>query len=352
MNKANLIILIHLGIFALFSVMSCGANDNDDEADTINTFQNGLFIVNQGISNGTDGTISFYDKDREEVANDIFASKNELPLNGILSSMTTVGNRAYIVGNSSGSLTLVESESMEKVTEVSGFDLPRFMLPLNNSKAYVSQWGSNGSSGSIQVFNLDNNTITGEINTPGGAERMLKRGNHVYVTHTGGFFLDSVITKIDITTDQIVYTIPVGISPQSLQLDAEGALWVLAKGLETFSDSKPGTLAKIVNDEVVLSITVPLGSRDLVIDNSKTTLYYINGLNQKVYTHKIDQNALSLAPFSDTPVTALSFDPQNNLVIGMDSKNFQVEGQLLFFNQMGDLTSEFEVGVVPGFITY
>lgn len=352
MTKAPNLLLLFFGLGLLISIAACDRYKDDDDSNNITTFDNGFFIVNEGIDNGIDGSISYYDRDEGIVVNDIFNTKNGMPLSGTVNSLTNFVGRAYIVQDQTGNIVYCEEESMAQIGSIEGFQLPRYMLPLGTSKIYVSQWGENGGQGSIQIFDPTTNAITGEILTAGGAEQMLQQGDFVYLSHTGGFFVDSVVTKINITTDAISKVIPVGISPQSMQLDANAALWVLANGLESFTEVEEGTLAKIVNDEVVFSMSVPSGSRDLVINNNRNTLYFINGLNQKIYAHNINSNTLALAPFSDVPVTGLSFDPMTDLLIGLDAKNFQIPGVLLFFDEAGDVTEEFGVGIVPGRIAF
>ncbi len=352
MYKASKTLLLFLSSLLLIFVSSCNPNKDDDDSNEITTFDDGFFIVNEGIDNGTDGSISYYDRGRKEVVNNIFTTKNGMPLSGTLSSMSKLVGRVYIAQDQEGSLLFCEEESMAQIGGISGFALPRYMIPVTASKVYVSQWGENGGAGSIQILDPLTNTITGEIPTAGGAEQMIQLGGFVYLSHTGGFFVDSVVTKIDINTDAISQVIEVGISPQSMQFDANGAIWVLTNGLESFTEVRDGTLAKIVNDQVVFSMTVPSGSRDLVIDNSKSTLYFIHGLNQKIYAHDINSNTLALAPFSEVPVTGLSYDSKTDLLVGLDAKNFQQNGFLVLFDAAGEVTNEFEVGVVPRSIVF
>ena len=347
MNDITSRLLLALSLLTLLSLSCYRDDDNSNSANTITSFTDGFFITNRGVDGAISGSISYYDRPRKEVANKIFEAKNDTRFDALVESITLDANRAYIVLHDEGQITIADPASMEELGHIPGFNLPRYFFPINSEKAYVSQWGVESGVGSIQVIDRNTNSISGEIATAFGPGRMVQQGNYIYVANSGGHFLDSVVTKIDVITDQVIKTIEVGLSPESLQFDKNGDLWVLGKGQESFSVNKPGNLIKIVNDELSLDITVPLGSRDLVINNSRDVLYFINGQSQRIYKHPIENTSISLAPFSVTPVTSLVIDPLTDLPIGADAKNFQVEGELLFFDGVGEVTKEFGLDYVP-----
>ncbi|MFT4666247.1 MAG: hypothetical protein ACI9RM_000903 [Ulvibacter sp.] len=78
MNRSSITLLFLLSSLLLISISSCDPNKDDDDSNEITTFDNGFFIVNQGIDNGTDGSISYYDRGRNEVVNNIFSTENSI----------------------------------------------------------------------------------------------------------------------------------------------------------------------------------------------------------------------------------------------------------------------------------
>ena len=343
---------IFLFIFLLLAACAPERID-DDDSSSIPTFDNGFFIVNKGIAqNVVDGSISYYGFDSKQVFNHIFSEKNETHLEGTLTGLRLYEEKAYIIESEKGQITFADKNTMERIGIISNLQQAQHLLPINSEKAYISQWGNDGATGSIQILHFNTHSIAGEISNLAGPDRMLLHGNYVYATQTGGIFLDSTILKIDTESDQIVQSIKVGLRPQSMQVDVEGNLWVLSMGMENFVETKHGSLVKVVNDEVVFSLELPLGSRDLCISVDKQNLFFINGQNQKIYKLHIHGTSLPLVPFSEKVVTSLSYHTQRNLLIGLDAKNFQTEGKLLLFENDGSVKQELRVDYVPTYIAF
>jgi len=341
--------LLFLMGFSLIFITSCGEDDSDDEP--ITSFGDGIFITNLNSETSLKGAISYYDRTREEVVNDIYVKKNSVPLGEEVYSMHIFNGKAYIVVANAGMVIVADPVTMETLATIDGFQLPHHFIPVSNSKAYVSQWGNDGVTGAVKVVDLNSNSITGTIPTRGGPENMIKRANSVYVAMTGGFFLDSIVTVINSTTDQISSNIAVDLVPSSMQLDANSDLWVLCRGLidqQNSANNRAGQLMKLVNDQVDLSIQVASAASDLVIDNSKTTLYFLNPEAASwAYEHPISSTSLSTVPFIDISISHLGHDPETDLLIGSDIGNTQQSGDFVLFDAAGNEMDRFEVGILP-----
>lgn len=340
---------LFLVLFSFLFVTSCGKDSADDEP--ITSFGDGIFIVNTESETSEKSSISYYDRTRNEVANDIYLKKNSVPIAKELYSMYVFNNKAYLVVAGVGQILVVDPISMEMEATIDGFDLPHHFLPIGNNKAYVTDWGNDGVTGSVKVVDLNSNSITGTIPTGSGPERLLKQGNSVYVSMTGGFFVDSVVTVINTSNDQISKNIAVDLVPSSMQLDKNGDIWVLCRGLIDFQDpskTRPGKLIKLVNDEVELSITLASAASDLVINNSKDVLYFINPVSSSwTWEHPITATSLSNIPFIDVDVSHLGHDPETDLLIGANIGNGVQNGELLLFDADGKEEDRFEIGILP-----
>ena len=339
-----------LCVIAIMLVSAC-AKDDDGSDDPITVFEEGIFIANLSSELSLNGSVSFYDRLRDEVANDIFVNKNNVPLSGPLYSIHVFNNKAYLVQEEAGQIIVADPMSMEQLGNINDLDLPHYFLPVNSNKAYVSQWGNDGVSGSIKVIDLNTNTVVNTILTRGGPEQMLKKGNEIYVTMTGGYLLDSVVTVINSTTDEITNIINVGFVPQSLQLDQNGDIWVLCRGLidlQNPNNNTPGKLARLVNGQVATSIELAAGASDLVINNAGDALYFLNPeASSWVYEHPITSTSLSTIPFIDIPVSHLAHDPLTDWLIGADVKSGLSNGDFILFDGTGAEQIRFEVGVRP-----
>jgi len=349
MNTIKSYTLLFLVGFSLLFITSCVKDEPDDEP--ITSFGDGIFIVNTESETSEKSSISYYDRTRDEIANDIYLKKNSLPIAKELYSMYLFNNKAYLVVAGVGKILVVDPLTMEMEATIDGFDLPHYFLPVGNNKAYVTDWGNDGVTGSVKVVDLNSNSITGTIPTGSGPEHLLKQGNNVYVSMTGGFFVDSVVTVINTSNDQISKNIDVDLVPSSMQLDKNGDIWVLCRGLIDFQNpdnTRQGKLIKLVNDEPALSLTVASAASDLVINNSKDVLYFLNPVGASwTWEHPISSNNLSNVPFIDISMNHLGHDPETDLLIGADIGNGQQNGELILFDSNGKEEIRFEVGILP-----
>lgn len=341
---------IFLLVSALVLMTSCyssGDDDTDPDLPPID-YKSGVYVVNQGSEQNTNinGTLTFYDRENERDVQSVFLTENNgLGLGNRVHSMSVFNDKAFIVVTNTRKVEVVTLNTFEYLGSISNLDLPKFILPINNNKAYVSQWGADGGTGSIQVIDLTTNAIVKTIPTRPGPEKMVRKGEFVYVCNTGGFFLDSVITKINVLTDEVVKTIEVGLSPHRLEFDRNDDLWVITRGFKNATEERDGKLALIRNDAVVQSLTVSSGAGNMVMNNARNRLYYT--MQGGVFQHTIDQISIGQVPYIDFPYTALGIDPQTDHLYASDAVNFVSNGEVDIFDASGQEVNSFSVGVIP-----
>lgn len=199
-------------------------------------YHKGVLVCNEGIFSQTSGTISFFDPLKGEVSQDIFKKVNNRDLGNVVQSLHVWNRRVYIVVNNSNKIEIAEDSSFKEIAQITGFAQPRYFLPLNANTAYVSQWGADGLTGSIQVLDLQTNTIRQSVNLFKGSERMFLINGKVWVLHAGGYDHDTRIAIINPSTHQLEQTINLPThNPNSLVLAANGNVWVACAGKTVYS---------------------------------------------------------------------------------------------------------------------
>ena len=77
-----------------------------------------------------------------------------------------------------------------------------------------------------------------------------------YVCNVGGWGLDNTVSVINTTTDAVETTLTVGDKPNSVVVDANGAVWVLTGGFTEYDadwnvvSETAGNLVKIVGNTI------------------------------------------------------------------------------------------------------
>ncbi len=340
-----------------FAISMMGCKKDDPETTNPTTpasgYTNGVFITNEGPYGTGTGTVSFYSRSNGSVSSDIFNTKNSFPLGNVVQSMEVYNSKGYIVVNNAGKVEVVDANSFASVGTITGLTSPRCFLGITSSKGYISQFGS-GATGEVKVIDLNTNAITGTIATGNGADAMVKVGNTVYVACSGGFTNDTVVTAIDATTNAVLTNINTGANPASMQLDANGKLWVLCVGKWNSSYTSlvnTGSLVRINPATNTVELSLPFASTTnspmhLCIDAAKTTLYYL--YNGGVYVQPIAAPSLASAPLINRGFYSLGYDPTSNAIFAGDAGNFSSNGKVIRYNQAGVVLDSFAAGIIPG----
>lgn len=356
MNTKQLFYLSALSLAITFT--SCKKDDPEPEpttpGSTTTTYNNGVFITNEGPFGSGTGTISFYSRSSGSVSSDIFEAKNGYPLGNIVQSMEIYNSKAYIVVNNAGKVEVADGSTFATAGSITGFTYPRYFLGINSAKGYVSEWGTGGVAGAVKVVDLATKTITGTITTGKGAEGMVLAGSKVYVACGGGFDNDSVVTVINSTTNAAITNINVGANPKSIKMDVSGKIWVLCSGkwdpTYTFLIS-PGKLVRIDTLTNAVDLSLPFSSTtaqpsNLVINGAKSVLYY--SYNGGVFAHTYVASTLSSTAVINRNFYGLGIDPTTDYFYGSDAVDFSSNGKVIRYNELATLIDSITVGVIPG----
>ncbi len=337
-------------IAVLLFLISLVASSCKDKTPVANNYAlGGVFIVNEGPYGGT-GKVSFYDR-KDSLANDIFAKENmEEPLGDILQSMVVHKGKAYMMVNNANKIVVANQATFQKIATIPNINLPRYMQIIDDTKAYVTAWGTdaNGANGSIQILDLQTNSIKKTIDTKHASEAIVKVGTTVYVANSAGLYFgdagDSTVTVIDTKTDAITKTIVVGINPTAITADKNGSVWVLCRG--TWDGKVSGHLIKITNDKVEKDILVESGSQKLATNATGDRLYFTEGYDKISYIDVAAPDKINV--FAHKVAYGLGIDPKTGNVYVADGLDFKGAGKVFIYRSNDKaLIDSLTVGVAP-----
>lgn len=337
---------LSLSNLLLFSLLGLMLTSCDPDDETPFTYNSGVLVVNEGPFQTGTGTITYFNQEKDTLLQDIFSITNGgASLGNIVQSLTVIGDEAYIVVNNAGKIVVVDAETFVFKREITGFELPRYIVDAGNGKAFVTQWGSDGLTGAVKVIDLAAGTITNTIATGQGPETMLKDGNTVYVCNSGGFGRDSTIVAIDISSEAITDRDTVGDNPENIIKSQFSGIWVLCRGHSDWSNpalNTPGSVWPLGADLPVFY--VGNGTSSLVSDAFGNMFFLDNGNLVKATLSDRDTLAQSFNYYS------LGFDAKTNRLYVADAGDFASAGEVKIWqsSQSGvDSLTKFRAGIIP-----
>ncbi len=312
-----------------------------------------VFITNEGLFQSGSGALSLYSTNVNQIENDVYMDKNNVPLGNVLQSAALSGDNIYLVINNSQEVVVANASTLLHKAVISGFQSPRYMLPISANTAYVSDWISN----SIKVVDLNSNTIVNSVGVGQGPETMLEKDGKVYVANSGGFGKDSTVFVIDASSNTVAQQIVVGINPAFLAEDANGKLWVLCAGFSDWQNPAndiAGSLYQIdpATNSVVQHFDFPSTSNHparLATNNAQTTLYYLSsGYGGDVYKMNISDTTLPSAKFIGGTFYALGVHPQTDEIFTSNPLDYNQRGTVYRYTSSASLQDSAKAGIIPG----
>ncbi len=380
MNRFKLLRSLSLVLIAGFSLLfSCS---DDDSVTPFVPGQEGFFIVNEGGFGNGNASLSFFDRESGQMQNDVFFNANrailgdaEAQLGDQAQSMTIIGDRGYIVVQNSNAIKIIDIDDftlIETIDADDGIESPRYLLAVDDNKAYISDWGTTGDVGTVKVLDLATNQVTRTIPIGFGTNRMIMVNESVYVTNQGGrnkqtfeFTKDNKVSVINTQTDEVAAEITVGDNPSTIELDDEGNLWVAGPGNVVFNEdwsvnldeTTAGFISKIAPDNTVI-FTAQLPEKNSGPKNTAISLdgnvLYFNYLGD-IYTLDTDiaeGESLEISQFIDKDFNGFSVDPSTGEFIGAEAPNFISAGIVHVYSVTGELQNQYETGIGPNGATF
>ncbi len=326
---------------ACLSFSACN-NDDDTNQQPLPDTSNVYYIVNEGSFNSGNGNITFYNTnaDTQRVEVDFFRKVNNRALGDVVQSLGFANGLGYIVVNGSSKVEVVDSASFASLATITSVSSPRYFKAISASKGYLTDWFSN----SVQIINLNDFSVTGTINTGAGPEQIVVHNQQAYISNTGGYANDSIVSVINTATDAVETNIQVGIKPSAMHIDRNNNLWVLCTGqyggFNGFVD-KAGSLVKIntTTNEVELTLPMPAATDHptvMAMSPDRDFLYFV--LNDKVFRMNIADTQLPTEAFITKPGTmfyGLAVSAKNGDIVTTEAAGSST-GRMYIFNSNGN----------------
>jgi YVTN family beta-propeller protein len=345
-NRKKNLLLYSMVIFTIF-LASCKKPKKEipDPGTSVTPKDKRVYIINEGSLTSGSASVSFYNVTANKLSNDLFATTNGRTIGDVLQSATIINNKAYFVVNGSNKIEITDTYPLTSLGVITGFAYPRYMLPINSSKAYVTESidYNPGTKGRISIVDLTTNTITGSIMLGVQPENMLMHNGKVYVCNSG----DSTISIINPNNNTVESTINMDKGPTYILKDANGKIWILCNG----SYYLPLSLVKInpSTNTVEATYSAPTAPTTftyrLSMNGSKDILYF--PYNGALYAMSINATAFPTTSFINRDFYGVGVDSISNTIYA-STYGFSSNQKVIRYSSTAVPLDSFTVGIGPG----
>ncbi|MDT0686702.1 YncE family protein [Autumnicola psychrophila] len=352
--KINKIFITALAVITFLT--SCESDDDINGSSVPEgDYSNGIFILNEGVFNSGNSTVSFLDEETGTVIKDVFADENSgAALGDTGQTMGLYDDNAFVVMNVSNKIEVVDRSTFKSVATIDeGLQNPRY-IAFAEGNAYVTNWGdsSNPDDDYVAVIDLESFIISETISVVKGPEEIVEESGMLYIAH--GNSANDKISVLDAATNEVTKTITVGVRPGSMEIE-DGYLWVAVAGMGSYPDPDAESAGKIVkvdlsSHEIVAEMeftnsTDHPGNLDLEDD----MVYYT--LGKTVYSFGEDAIALPETALAELTEVAFLYglEVEDGVIYAASAKaDFSSDGDLYLYSASdGSFIDSFEVGINP-----
>lgn len=325
----------------LLLASSCDKDNKLEEPPIIT--QSGLFVVCEGNFNWGNASITSYDNNSDVTTHDYFQLVNNFSLGDVAQSIFETEDNYYIVVNNSAKIEVVKKNGFTYQLSIFGFESPRYFQAINDSLAYVSDLYAN----KVNVVNYTNGNIINSVDVNGWSEQMVIVEDSVYVS----LYSAKSIAIINTLNHQLIYEIPLALSPTSIRKDKNGKLWVLSNEYEGSSILYKIDLSnRQIEDEwqfevenTLIQIALPEDANFIYLLRSEGELYKFPIIGSEIVS------PLFTASFENA--YGLNVNDEGDIFI-CEAFDFVQNGMVKKYNESGVVVKTIESGIGPNSIIF
>lgn len=344
-------------IYFLFTLLlfACKKEEENNDNNVVKTFQNGLLLLNEGLFQQNNSTLSWVDLAKNEVKSDVFLNINDRLLGDTGNDLKRYGGKIYILVNASSTVEVLDAKTLKSIQQINMVyngvaQQPRY-IDFYQNKAYISSFD-----GYINELDTAQLKITNRIAVGANPEGVSIINSDLFVANSGGLNfpdVDSTVFRIDLNDLAVKDTFVVGKNPGRVVAHESGFVYVVKRG--NYS-SNPSELIKInVNTGVVENTGIPASG--LFRFDQVMLITYLEESSQNSSIASFDFNSQSITNnnlIDGSEIQTLygvSKLPDGTIVC-MDAMGYTNSGYLRFFTPNGSLKKSINVGLNPNNFLY
>lgn len=341
--------LISSLIFCTLVLFSC-KKEEPEIPTPVDAFSNGLLILNEGLFQQNNSTLSWVDLATDVVNNSIFEQKTSRQLGDTGNDIARYGNKIYIVVNVSSTVEVLDALSGAPLTQIQmsegGVPKQPRSIAFAHGKAFVTCYD-----GFVDVIDTINFTVLQRIQVGANPEQILFTNEKLYVTNSGGLNypnVDSTVSVIDPTSFIEITKITIGNNPGGLEVDHLGNLYAIARG--NYS-SIPSRMVRINTGSNTVENTYSFNASGITRMNDHLLIHSITNSNSSILlfnplTETIENpNFINVSGI--TTLYGIQYDPTRHQIYCFDAMNYTNSGYVRLFSASGNYLRSIHVGLNP-----
>lgn len=330
--------------------------EKSDDTHEVIDYSSGIYVVNEGAFESTNGSISFVDPLNHLITNGVFEAANGGMATGDVVQSFALANDTLgaIVVNNTGLVRFVDLRTFASVAEPVEIEYPRYYVKSGSNKGYVS---CGSKQGYLLVVDLESFSVTDSIKVGFGPENMIVNQGYVYVVNSGGWYddvdIDSTISVVSTVSDEVIETIDAGKVPSDIDMDADGNIWIYCKGYYDYvSVVTKSELVKIQTQTGMVTWRGTVGMASdygavppkMAVSKDGSKLFYLRP--DGVYSMNTANPVVAEDPLIEGSYYGIEVNPvDGNIYLFVTS--YTSSGKMKIFNETGAGIAEGDVGIAP-----
>jgi DNA-binding beta-propeller fold protein YncE len=341
--------LINL-ILILLLLVGCTKKPIKPNGNNLSEFSNGFLVLNEGLFNLNNASLSWIDLTSNQVSEDVFLSKTGRKLGDTGNDLQCYGNKLYVIVNVSSTLEVLDAKTGNSIKQISMQLNGKAKQPRNivfqDGKAYISCFD-----GYIDVLDTSTLQIQKRIKVGDNPENMLVIKDRLYVSNSGGLNtnLDSTLSVIDCNSNLEISKILVGKNPGKIVAQNDTTIYVHIRGNYT---THPSFLKKIYLGSFVSQSTLANNITGIEKMDEYLLLFSTNAIALfDMQTNSI-LNASFISPTDIKTIYRIQYVEALKQIFVYDANYYTNSGFLHRFTNTGQFIQKYHVGLNPNSLIY
>lgn len=317
-------------------LISCDRKCGDcSQMPMLDSLQGAILVGAEGNFMWGNSSLGWYKPSTGIFHKDVYKTINQKNLGDVLQQIRRIGNSLFLVINNSGKLKWLNSQNLKEEGELSGLTSPRYIEPISNTQALISDLYAN----KIWVFNLVSQKLDGEISVNGWTEKMIfiPGINQVWALNKSR----GKVMVISAFSLEVVDSFVTGEGNMDMVFDSKNnQIWVCGTG----KGQEKGFIKCFgINRQLVKSFDFDAGTGPSALLLDKAVLYY---LKKDVYQMEVASSALPLEPWFSAGSRNLyaMYKDENGFWLS-DAKDYVQSSEILLLNDSAAIKNSFLAGI-------